>query len=830
MAKKNPAVLWNVDQTGDVIGAEGRTTAQGNVGLGDDFVKSSKTNKKYVTHVSRNDDGTLKVNVLQPSLSDLQGLDSTTQKNMSIVTAGDNDTGITAGTIIAKQLAATKTSSQESDITFVSDIAEDGQGNVSFTTKPITRATDDGKTAGITPLLTTTYVSYEPVKATDVAVTPTGLWNAIETLDVDNLQEGDAGYDEHILHITGFGADKTLSTLTETDGKISATFQPIAIGGSAITLNTASQAVVTDSSKNLTTKNLQFIDSSATIGSDTNKFVSSVTADSTGKISVTKSTLAAATSSAIGGIQLVYTVPGYNYDKKYAVQMDTTGDNAGKAYVQVPWQDTHYTSNNIICSSSTGTTDGAVTESDTAYLNHKDNGIVTSSHQILGSGVIVTADNSGNLTLSSSLSTFTTFLGTSNITTLNIDAISKQLSQDGTPFGYYVPPVTSASDVGKVLTVTESSGSYSVKWTGSVIELDQDLSKTSTNGLENRGIYDGIGMPNVYVRNMTSVLTPPKLIHGCQTSNETTKNIISVAVNTSAYTGMTVKLLVSIVDSNKSYTYILDIKYQNSSPTWAKTSLLSMGPDHSPGWAIYRSSITATQTTIGIGRVMGSSETVPSALDTVNVSVYPLMVDGGATVINVDTETWSSVPVTPILPTVVPSGAYGGVGSESYPVYVDTDGNVKESGIIVRSSNGSDSYNIGSLNHLIINYEWLAGRGSWWGDDNMRETLCTAMHDAEVITMYRHSNYGIYPHENFTLALRSHPTTISHPGGSEDVWFYRFSNGFDVYEFNIVRVNSTGGDPYWEMSSLTDYPFSTYYQRVDTSGTYDNNEGTIYLL
>ena len=44
---------------------------------------------------------------------------------------------------------------------------------------------------------------------------------AIGALDVNN--------------ITGFGADKTLSTLTETDGKISATFQNISIGISQIT-------------------------------------------------------------------------------------------------------------------------------------------------------------------------------------------------------------------------------------------------------------------------------------------------------------------------------------------------------------------------------------------------------------------------------------------------------------------------------------------------------------------------------------------------------------------------------------------------------------------
>lgn len=777
MAKKNPAVLWSVEQS---LEKGDKETARANIGI--NFNSAADASGNTLTFVSSIDEnattGDLTYNTKSVTVDQsYSGTSSNPASGKSIKEALDG-------------LDATNNVTEGHYITAVNE------------------------TDGIVSL-TTAAMDTSPAQNSKKPVTSGGVWDAIDSLDVNN--------------ITGFGADKTLSALSETDGKISASFQSIAIGGSAITLGASGQAVVTDASMNLDTKDLQFIDSWATTGSDTNKFVSSVTADSTGKISVAKSTLASATSSAIGGIQLGYTAPGYNTDKKYAVQMDTTGDNAGKAYVQVPWQDTHYTSSNVICSSSTGTTDGAVTASDTAYLNHTDNGIVTSSHQILGSGVTVTADNSGNLTLSSSLSTFTTFNGTSNITTLNIDAVTKQLSQDGTPFGYYVPPVTSATAVGKVLTVTESSGSYSVEWAGSVIELDQALSKTSTKGLENRGIYDGIGMPNVYVRNITSGLNPPKLIHGCHTSNETTKNIISVAVNTSAYVGMTVKLLVSIVDSNKSYTYILDIKYQNDSPTWVKTSLLSIGPDHLPGWAIYRSLITATQTTVGIGRVMGSSETVPSALDTVFVSVYPLMVDGGATSITVDTETWSSVPMTPILPTVVPNGAYGGVGSDSYPVYVDQDGSVKEVGIILENSFNHDIYNIGTTHHLVINENWLNSAGSWWNSPELIQPLCAAMHKADTITMYRPMSYSA----SFQYTYTGCSNVYSHSGSGEvyNIYRYEFYSGTRVTRYHIAsRYNTTTQEITWEQSASSTYPFSESFELLDTSGNYGNEHGTIYLL
>lgn len=76
--------------------------------------------------------------------------------------------------------------------------------------------------------------------STNKAATVSTVTNAIEALDVPASGTG---------AITGFGAGKTLATLTETDGKISATFQDISIANTQVTgLGAAAVKGVTDNS------------------------------------------------------------------------------------------------------------------------------------------------------------------------------------------------------------------------------------------------------------------------------------------------------------------------------------------------------------------------------------------------------------------------------------------------------------------------------------------------------------------------------------------------------------------------------------------------------
>lgn len=268
MAKKNPAVLWTVDQTGDVIGSAGRQRAQKNIGITDGegkLIGQSATNS-FMTSITLDESNELKAEFGRPTLADL----TPTTANRSI---GTNSSGG-----IEVQDLSNVTSSAETNpatgTTYVSSITQTSNGQVNYKTQTITEATDESSSSkkGITALTSDLYASNTRTTGNTTAVTPNGVWDAIDSLDVNN--------------ITGFGADQTLSTLTETDGKISATFQSIAIGGSAITLGVSGQAVVTDASKNLTTQDLSNVSSTASSSTGT-VFVSSISQTSAGQVSYT---------------------------------------------------------------------------------------------------------------------------------------------------------------------------------------------------------------------------------------------------------------------------------------------------------------------------------------------------------------------------------------------------------------------------------------------------------------------------------------------------------------------------------------------------------------
>lgn len=95
--------------------------------------------------------------------------------------------------------------------------------------------------SGVLSATDTTYTFDGTYNAlTNKAATVSTVTNAIEALDVPSTGTG---------AITGFGVGKTLATLTETDGKISATFQDISIANTQVTgLGAAAVKGVTDNS------------------------------------------------------------------------------------------------------------------------------------------------------------------------------------------------------------------------------------------------------------------------------------------------------------------------------------------------------------------------------------------------------------------------------------------------------------------------------------------------------------------------------------------------------------------------------------------------------
>ena len=215
------------------------------------------------------------------------GLDS----NGNLVDSGKSYSDL-EGTFKTRQTAKVSPAASGNTLSFIDTVSQDENGEITATKKTVT--------------VDSTYSSAgtNPVNGKAVAA-------AIGTLDVKD--------------ISGFGAGKTLATLTETDGKVAATFQDIEITKSQVSDfptemtpsshthgnitddgkigNTAGLGIVTGTGGTVTAKD--FTQASPTTGPDTTtEFISTVAQGSDGEISATKQAITPASTSAAGIVQL----------------------------------------------------------------------------------------------------------------------------------------------------------------------------------------------------------------------------------------------------------------------------------------------------------------------------------------------------------------------------------------------------------------------------------------------------------------------------------------------------------------------------------------------
>lgn len=335
MSKKNPSVLWTVDQhTNDNdIGKDGRLQAQKNIGIDSGLVKTVDEHD-FVTGMKRNSStNDLEYNTARPTLADLTY--ETANKNQSIVTDGD-------GKVVATSLEVSDpaTSGNTDNFQFISGITQATNGKITPTKKTIATSdsveTDNSNTLATTKathslstnkadkvtnatrgnfaafddhgnLTDSTHkhadyktvqnpVSDPPTGSTDSisfiqtisqddngVITPTkenvrsastsesGVVILADSISATISQENNKAATEKAVRdainaldvpatgtgaITGFGANQTLASLTEDNGKVSATFQNITLGN--ITHegkigSTANMLVVTGTNGVLTT-------------------------------------------------------------------------------------------------------------------------------------------------------------------------------------------------------------------------------------------------------------------------------------------------------------------------------------------------------------------------------------------------------------------------------------------------------------------------------------------------------------------------------------------------------------------------------------------------
>ena len=183
-----------------------------------------------------------------------------------------------------------------------------------------------------------------------------------------------------------------------------------------------------------------------------------------------------ASSTELGGIKIGYSETG----KNYAVKLD---DN-NAAYVNVPWSDTntHYTSKNIVATSSKSTSNGAVTENG-VYLNHLEESTIKSTHKISGSGSVkVTSDASGNITITGTDTNTTYSVVGANGTT----GLIKNGSTVTSSTGYTACPIVSGVPYYKDTDTTYSAGTNVTITNGTISAKDTTYTAgtniTITNG------------------------------------------------------------------------------------------------------------------------------------------------------------------------------------------------------------------------------------------------------------------------------------------------------------------------------------------------------------
>ena len=246
----------------------------------------------------------------------------------------------------------------------------------------------------------------EAQSGTDVSLVTTGdkyVWNRKQDALPD--MTGNAG---KCLKVVNNGGTLGLSWETDTNTGVTS----VSAGAG---LNTTSDDETTDGGTPITgTGTLYLTKSGADAGSygdasaQTPSFggtfkVPYVTVDKYGRVTgITEHTvtlptpssfsLPVATSGALGGIKIGYSTNNRNY----AVELSNE-----KAFVSVPWTDTHYTATPILGNSSSATTNAtADTQNSSTFLNIIENGEKSGGVQIEGSGMVTVSAKNGKLTVS----------------------------------------------------------------------------------------------------------------------------------------------------------------------------------------------------------------------------------------------------------------------------------------------------------------------------------------------------------------------------------------------------------------------------------------------
>ncbi len=274
----------------------------------------------------------------------------------------------------------------------------------------------------------------------------------------------------------------------------------------------------------------------------------------------TTSTLGVVKPNAVRTSSVTASTGGTASDRYYGVELDSNG----KMFVNVPWTDsnTHYTSKNIVGASSSATANATSTNGNT-YINHIENGSVSSYHKIYGSGATtVTSDSSGSIKISST---------DNNEYHTSITTSGLEIADSGTLASIYVPYATASGyGVVKAAAVRTTSPTLTTGQTTSSryygVELDTNgkmfVNVPWSNTTYSVAKYNSLGLVKpAYSSTNAATLTTSAA------SNTTTPTINAKTTTTGRYYGVEIDkngvLFVNVPWTNTDYDTTYGLSQQN---------------------------------------------------------------------------------------------------------------------------------------------------------------------------------------------------------------------------------------------------------------------------
>ena len=300
MTKKNPSVLWSVDQHKGVndIGEDGRLKAQTNIGIGG--IVSTVSANKFVTGMKRTSSNDLEYVSAQPALSDLVAA----TKDRSVVT--DHDTGAITVADLSYASPSVPSTGTNTSLEFIDTVSQGSTGKISATKKAIPKsdATDSDNsntlaTSKAVYSIATSLSSHTHGNITNDGKIVTGANGVLTTGATDGTYDSSTnpiatqstvtGAINGLAYSDSAVTNQFVTSVSESNGIISVNRAQPSIGDLAtVASDKRNYSIGTNSSDGkIEAQNLTV--SSATDGGDSDDltFVSSVTQASNGKIAVT---------------------------------------------------------------------------------------------------------------------------------------------------------------------------------------------------------------------------------------------------------------------------------------------------------------------------------------------------------------------------------------------------------------------------------------------------------------------------------------------------------------------------------------------------------------